>query len=95
MIILDISLSDALKIAFNSIILLFIVLGVLMLIVFLFKFIPEVEIFAKKHKKKTDRKYRTFSEMDEDMQVAVLTATICYKNEVKDHDVKLKSVKKI
>lgn len=95
MIILDISLIEALKIALNSIILLFIVLGLLMVIVILFKLIPKVEIFANKHRKHADQKYRGFSEMDEDMQVAVLTATICYKNEIKDSDVKLKSVKKI
>jgi|AntAceMinimDraft_16_1070373.scaffolds.fasta_scaffold752935_1 predicted Holliday junction resolvase-like endonuclease len=96
MIILNISLVEALKIALNSIILLFIVLIVLMIVVSLFKYIPKVDALANKQKKKASHshKYTAFDEMDEDMQVAVLTATICYKNEIKN-DVKLKSVRKL
>jgi hypothetical protein len=94
MIFLDISLVEALKIAFNSIILLFIVLIVLMIVVSLFKYIPKADAFALRHIKNASHKYTAFDKMDEDMQVAVLTATICYKHEIKI-DVKLKSVRKL
>ncbi len=94
MIILNISIVEALLIALNSIILLFVVLIILMLVVRFFKYIPKVVSLIDKLKRKVRHKYTAFDEMDEDMQVAVLTASICYKNEVKN-DVKLKSVRKL
>jgi len=65
-----------------------------MSILYLFKYIPEVEGLSKKYGRKRKRKYVVFENMDEDMQVAVLVATVFCKKEL-NTDVVLKSVKRV
>ncbi len=92
---MNISMSETLQITISSMLIVFIVLVLLMFIVSLFKYIPEVErINANFKRRKKHVKYIPFEEMDEDMQVAVLVATINYQQKTKN-DVVLKSVRKL
>ena len=89
----DISYIEALQITINCMLIVFFVLLILMGIVSLFKYIPEIKFLNKKQNKKKS-KYVPFNEMDEDMQVAALVATIEYKKET-EKEVKLKSIRRI
>ena len=89
----DINLAEALQITINCMLIVFIVLVILMGLVSLFKYLPETKIRTHSHKVKKD-KYVSFCEMDEDMKVAALVATIKYKEETKK-EVKLKSIRRI
>lgn len=92
---MNISMSETLQITISSMLIVFIVLVLLMFIVSLFKYIPEVERINANFKRRKKRpKYIPFEEMDEDMQVAVLVATINYQQKTKN-DVVLKSVRKL
>lgn len=90
----DINLLETLEITISSMATVFLILLLLTGIVTLFKFIPEVESLTKKYNKKRKQKYVTFNQMDEDMQVAVLVATIKCKKD-SNSDVVLKSVRKL
>jgi len=94
MITTDITLIETLKITISSMLIVFVVLLILMFMVSLFKYIPEVEAITKKYGKKNKRTYVNFENMDEDMKVAVLVATITCKQELQS-DIVLKSVKQL
>lgn len=88
-----ISYLDALQITINCMLIVFFVLLILMGVVSLFKYIPEIKLWNKKNTKKR-QKYVPFEDMDEDTKVAVLVATIHAKNET-NNEMKLKSVRRI
>lgn len=90
---MDISYLEALQITINCMLIVFFVLLLLMGVVSLFKYIPEIKLWNKKNTKKR-QKYVPFDEMDDDMKVAALVATIHCKNETKG-EVKLKSIRRI
>jgi Na+-transporting methylmalonyl-CoA/oxaloacetate decarboxylase gamma subunit len=89
----DINLAEALQITINCMLIVFMVLVILMGLVSLFKYLPQTEIRTKSHKVKKD-KYVSFDEMDDDMKVAALVATINYKEQT-NKEVKLKSIRRI
>lgn len=91
---MNITLLETLQITVMSMGIVFLVLVLLMLVVHLFKYIPNVESVNTKFRKRPKPKFVPFEEMDEDMQVAVLVATIDYQKKTKN-DVQLKSVRKI
>ena len=73
----------------------FMILALLTGIVWAFRFIPNADKIDTKYKKsKRRQKFVTFNNMDEDMRVAVLVATIVCKKE-NNTDVVLKSVRKL
>lgn len=89
----DISFYEALQITITCMIIVFVVLVILMFLVSLFKYLPQTELRQKTKSPKRD-KYVSFDDMDEDMKVAALVATINYKEETKK-EVKLKSIRRI
>lgn len=90
-----ITLNEALSITISSMTIVFLILLLLTGLVYLFRFIPELESLTHKYnKRKRRKKYVTFNNMDEDMQAAVLVATIVCQKET-GTDVELKSVRKI
>lgn len=91
---MEITLLETLQITIMSMGIVFVVLIILMTIVYLFKYIPNVERINTKFRKRQKPTFIPFEEMDEDTQVAVLVATIDYQKKTKN-DVQLKSVRKI
>lgn len=89
----DITFLEALQITISCMLIVFFVLLILMGVVSLFKYIPEVKLKNRKNTKKQS-KYIPFDEMDEDMKVAALVATIECKEQTKK-EVKLKSIRRI
>ncbi len=89
----DINLLEALQITIICMLIVFTVLLILMGIVSLFKYLPQKEI-RQKISSKDNHKYVEFDEMDEDMKVAALVATINYKEKT-TKEVKLKSIRRI
>lgn len=90
----SIDLIETLEITFSSMLIVFMILILLAFIIGLFRYIPEIERFTQKYKKRHKQKYISFESMDEDMKVAVLVATIVCKKELKSNVV-LKSVHKV
>ena len=87
---MEITLKETLEITFSSMIIVFSILALIMAVIYLFKFLPEEKQDLIPKKKESI----PFEEMDEDMKVAVLVATIECQNEYKKN-VRLKSVKRI
>lgn len=90
----EISINDAIGLTLSSMLIVFLVLVILMGLVYLLKYVPEAEKLNKKYNKKNKKKYINFDDMEEDMKVAVLVATIACKKDLQS-DVVLKSVRKI
>lgn len=91
---MDISLLETIQISVSSLLIVFFVLIIIMFLVSLFQYIPDGGRITHKYKKHKKAKYVPFEEMDDDMQVAVLVATINYQQKTKN-DVVLKSVRKL
>lgn len=91
---MTITLLETLQITIMSMGIVFLVLVLLMCVVYLFKYIPNIEHIDTKFRKRPKPTFTPFEEMDEDMQVAVLVATVDYQKKTKK-DVKLKSIRKI
>lgn len=85
---------EALEITVSSMLIVFAILLLLAGMVSLFRYIPEVERLTQKYRRKRKPKYIPFEKMNEDMQVAVLVATIKCQQDTKK-DVYLKSIREI
>jgi len=94
MILTDITMGETFQITISSMLIVFLILLLLAGLVSLFKYITEAERLTQKYKKKRRQKYVSFDNMDEDMRVAVLVATVACKKE-SNSDVVLKSVRKL
>ena len=94
MMLTEIDLLEAINISISSMLIVFIILLLIMGILMLFKYIPELEYVTNKYRKNHREKFVPFEKMDDDMKVAVLVATIDYKKTT-TNDVVLKSVKKL
>ena len=88
---MDISFTETLSITFISMLIVFGTLILIMGVIMLFRFLPQEDPTPVVKK---PVKYIPFEEMDEDMKVAVLVATIDAQQEY-NQEVVLKSVRKI
>lgn len=90
----NIDLVETIQITLSSMFIVFLILILLAFLVSLFKFLPHGEQLATIYNKKSKKEYVPFENMDEDMKVAVLVATVACKSDSKS-EVVLKSVRKL
>lgn len=87
---MNITFPEAVGITISSMAIVFTILIIIMFIIYLFKFIPS----PVEDKQVEPLKSIPFEDMEEDMKVAVLVATIDYQKQT-SNNVVLKSVRKI
>ena len=87
---MNITFPEAVGITISSMAIVFTILIIIMFIIYLFKFIPS----PVEDKQVKPLKSIPFEDMEEDMKVAVLVATIDYQKQT-SNNVVLKSVRKI